>query len=89
MDFVSSGRIPYSPVEKGAACSREGALRARAGAAGRGGCAAGRSAEAQVGAPRGSAFGGTGGSARPAARGEAAATEVCINLRRPCVKCPL
>lgn len=55
-------------LKKGAACSWEGALRARAGAAGRGGCAAGRSAEAQVGAPRGSAFGGTGGSARPAAR---------------------
>lgn len=87
--FVFSERILYSPVEQGAACSREGALRVRAAAAGRGGCAAGRSAEAQVGAPRGSAFGGTDGPARPAAGGEAAATEVCINLRRPCVKCPL
>lgn len=60
----------------------------RAGAAGRS-CEAERSAEAQIAAPRGSALGMTDWPARPSARGEAAPTEVCMDLHRPGGKCPL
>lgn len=64
-------------------------LKKRRGCVPGGGCEAERSAEAQAAAPRGSAFGMTDWPAHPAARGEAAPTEVCTDLQRPGGKYPL
>lgn len=86
--FVFSARSPYRWVEKGAPVEK-GKRLCPGRALPDGGCGAERSAEAQIAAPWGSAFSMTDWPSRPAARGEAAPTEVCMDLHRPGGKCPL